>query len=73
MLPLAAGAPSWSSIQITERKEAEFYSLDTLEGSGVKPLLTCRRVAGRAVELMYVTDETKTLILQDRRQLLTPD
>jgi len=27
----------------------------------------------RAVELMYVTDETKTLILQDRRQLLTPD
>ena len=47
VLPLAAGAPSLSSIQITEGKEAEFYSLDTLEGSGVKPLLTCRRVAGQ--------------------------
>ena len=47
VLPLAAGATSLSSIQITERKEAEFYSLDTLEGSGVKPLLTCRRVAGQ--------------------------
>jgi len=47
VLPLAAGAPSLSSIQITERKEAEFYSLDTLEGSEVKPLLTCRRVAGQ--------------------------
>jgi hypothetical protein len=47
LLPLAAGAPSLSGIQMTERKGAEFYSLDTLEGSEVKPLLTCRRVVGQ--------------------------